>query len=210
MDLAYSLFLLVMMELGHWIYHYLSHTVPFLWEYHKVHHAPTSMTPASDYRLHPIDYTFLFFTQGLFVGIGAVIFYLVFGVNSIGQDSQFVAYCFLAIVYLPATLHHSYRWWSWGKLEWVFLSPAWHILHHSKDPKHFNTNFGLRLTIFDHLFGTASKTSAAPPEGGIEIGIPDEGYNWSGASLWRLMIDPVKRSFKITTAAVLNQERNRR
>jgi len=196
-DLGYAVVLLVMMELGHWIYHFLSHKVPSLWELHKVHHAPSTMSPATDYRLHPIDYTLLFFTQGLFVGIGSFLFNLIFGFNSIGHFSHFVEFWFLLIIYLPSTLHHSYRWWSWGSLERVILSPACHTLHHSSDPRYYNTNFGLRLTVFDQLFGTFSKPTKHPPADGIDIGIRDEHYNWADASYWRLMIDPVKKSFAV-------------
>ena len=54
------------------------------------------------------------------------------------------------------------------------VSPAYHALHHSADPRHYNSNFGLRLTIFDQLFGTFLKPGKTPPEGGLEIGIQGE------------------------------------
>ena len=32
-------------ELGYWFNHWLSHKVPVLWEFHKVHHSATVLTP---------------------------------------------------------------------------------------------------------------------------------------------------------------------
>lgn len=193
-DFSYAFFLFLLMEFGHWVYHFLSHKIPFLWELHKVHHAPSTMSPATDYRLHPLDYTLIFFTQGFFVGLGTLAFTLVFGFNSVGQDSRFVMMCFLVFLYLPATLHHSFRWWAWGRLEWFILSPACHTLHHSVDPREYNSNYGLRLTIFDHLFGTFCKPGKTPPPG-FRIGLSNDTYDWDHAPYWRLLFDPMKKSF---------------
>ena len=41
-------------ELGYWINHYLSHRVPFLWEFHKVHHSASVLTPLTNFRVHPV------------------------------------------------------------------------------------------------------------------------------------------------------------
>jgi sterol desaturase/sphingolipid hydroxylase (fatty acid hydroxylase superfamily) len=41
-------------ELGYWINHYLSHRIPFLWEFHKVHHSATVLTPLTNFRVHPV------------------------------------------------------------------------------------------------------------------------------------------------------------
>ena len=41
-------------ELGYWLNHYLSHRIPFLWEFHKVHHSATVLTPLTNFRVHPV------------------------------------------------------------------------------------------------------------------------------------------------------------
>ena len=41
-------------ELGYWLNHYLSHRIAFLWEFHKVHHSATVLTPLTNFRVHPI------------------------------------------------------------------------------------------------------------------------------------------------------------
>ena len=41
-------------ELGYWLNHYVPHRVPFLWEFHKVHHSATVLTPLTNFRVHPV------------------------------------------------------------------------------------------------------------------------------------------------------------
>lgn len=41
-------------ELGYWFNHWLSHKVPVLWEFHKVHHSAEVLTPLTNFRVHPV------------------------------------------------------------------------------------------------------------------------------------------------------------
>src|SRR5262249_28270797 len=41
-------------EFGYWINHYLSHRVPIMWEFHRVHHTATVLTPLTLFRVHPV------------------------------------------------------------------------------------------------------------------------------------------------------------
>src|SRR4051812_16576711 len=50
-----TLALFLAYELGYWVDHYLSHTVPLLWEFHKVHHTADVLSPLTNYRMHPVD-----------------------------------------------------------------------------------------------------------------------------------------------------------
>ena len=36
----------------------------------------------------------------------------------------------------------------------MILCPHYHQLHHSTNPKHYDKNFGLMLSIWDRMFGT--------------------------------------------------------
>ncbi len=38
-------------ELGYWFNHWLSHKVPLLWEFHKVHHTAEVLTPLTNFRV---------------------------------------------------------------------------------------------------------------------------------------------------------------
>ncbi len=136
----------------YWLHRFL-HTIPFLWEFHKVHHSAKVLTPITFYRVHPIE-NFLFglryslsagFVTGVFIYFfGAMIdIYMVFGVN---------VFLFLFST-LGANLRHSHVPFAYFSfIEKWFMSPKQHQIHHST--KHFNKNYGGFISIWDRFFGS--------------------------------------------------------
>ncbi len=142
-------------ELGYWLNHYLSHRIPFLWEFHKVHHSATALTPLTNFRVHPIY-------MCIFINILAVSMGLANGVSDylLGQPaSQYglseTNVILVFFVYLYVHLQHSQLWISFtGWLGHLLMSPAHHQIHHSRNPLHFNKNLGSCLALWDWMFGT--------------------------------------------------------
>jgi sterol desaturase/sphingolipid hydroxylase (fatty acid hydroxylase superfamily) len=142
-------------ELAYWIDHYLSHKVPMLWEFHKVHHTAEVLTPLTNFRVHPIDTLVFANIVAVFVGATAG----VLGYASGGAVAPFgsAGVNLLTIVFIMLMLHlqHSHIWISFtGVAGRILLSPAHHQIHHSADPIHFNRNFGSCLSVWDWAFGT--------------------------------------------------------
>lgn len=142
-------------ELAYWVYHYLSHTVPALWELHKVHHSAEVLTPLTNSRVHPIEGILFLNTLAIFLGVtDGTLTYL------LGQPAkQFslanVNLIVVVFTYLLAHLHHTHVWIAFtGPLGRIFISPAHHQIHHSTNPIHWNKNMGSVLAIWDWLFGT--------------------------------------------------------
>lgn len=139
-------------ELAYWVDHYLSHKIPFLWEFHKVHHSAAVLTPFTNLRVHPIDSIVFYNIKALLIGgvYGVVTYFM--GRETIPVGENILLFIF-AVLY--GYLQHSHVWiaftGAWGK---VFLSPAHHQIHHSSAPEHFDKNFGGNLSVFDWLFGT--------------------------------------------------------
>ena len=141
-------------ELGYWTYHYLSHRIELLWRFHAVHHSAESLSPLTNFRVHPVDTIVFGNALALFNGVASGILDHAFGAaHALTIDGANVLV--LAAFLLLGTLQHSHFWMSfngfWGR---VFLSPAHHQLHHSVDPAHFNRNLGSTLAVWDWLFGT--------------------------------------------------------
>ena len=142
-------------ELAYWLDHALSHKVPVLWEFHKVHHTAEVLTPLTVFRVHPIDTLVFANISALVLGLtGAGLQHLLgsaaapFALS--GSNVVLVGFVFLTV-----HLQHSHVWISFrGLAGRVFLSPAHHQIHHSADPIHFNRNFGSCLSVWDWLFGT--------------------------------------------------------
>ena len=142
-------------ELGYWFNHWLSHKVPLLWEFHKVHHTAEVLTPLTNFRVHPV-YTWVFanilaLSTGTANGVGNYMF---------GETAYQYALSdtnIILVLFIHAYVHlqHSHMWISFrGALGRIFISPAHHQVHHSADPKHFNKNFGSCLALWDWMFGT--------------------------------------------------------
>ena len=142
-------------ELGYWLDHYLSHKIPILWEFHKVHHSAEVLSPLTNFRVHPVD-TLVFYNilALLMGGTGGLVHYWLGTATShftIANSNVLT----LAFFFLIGHLQHSHFWIAftgiWGRL---FLSPAHHQIHHSTNPIHFDKNLGSCLGVWDWLFGT--------------------------------------------------------
>ncbi len=146
-------FLFLAYEFGYWFDHYLSHRIPLLWDFHKVHHTAEVLSPLTNFRVHPIDSLVFGNILGLSLGItGGVLTFLQLGrpFEVGGTNLILVAFFFITV-----HLQHSHVWIATtGLLGRVIMSPAHHQIHHSDSPKHFNKNFGSCLSIWDWVFGT--------------------------------------------------------
>ena len=54
--LYYTLALVILLDLRIYLVHLAMHKIPFLWEFHKIHHSATTLNPITQYRLHPITF----------------------------------------------------------------------------------------------------------------------------------------------------------
>jgi sterol desaturase/sphingolipid hydroxylase (fatty acid hydroxylase superfamily) len=170
--------------------HYILHKIPSLWEFHKVHHSALVLTPFTIYRSHPVEsllYAFrMALTQGFVVGVCYYFFGATLKMYDILGANAFV----FIFNFFGSNLRHSHIWLSWGdKIENVFISPAQHQIHHSDNPKHFDTNFGSALALWDRLFSCHIKASQV---GKITygIGVNHQGHN----SLMQIYFEPFKKS----------------
>lgn len=150
-----TLALFLAYDFAYWIDHRLKHSIPALWEFHRVHHTAEILSPLTVYRMHPVD-SLVFFNiiavaLGLTHGVGV---YLMGGP---AHEATLSGTNILLVVFVFATVHlqHSHIGLSfsgiWGKL---FFSPAHHQIHHSNDPRHYGSNLGSCLAVWDLMFGT--------------------------------------------------------
>lgn len=140
-----------------WNTHRLLHRVPWLWNFHKVHHSVKQMGFAAHLRYHwmePVVYNSIRYIPLAIIA------------NYSSQDVAIVYFFAIAIGHL----NHANLGWDYGKLKYIFNNPKMHIWHHAKRlPKHvsFGVNYGLTLSIWDYLF----KTDYVPYDGrDIELG----------------------------------------
>lgn len=172
-----TLVLALLADLAVYFAHFLQHKVPFLWEFHKVHHSAQVMTPITVYRMHPVDDALAIFMGGLLMGVGMGAAQYLFVQQ---PDVMLVAglnICTFVFYVTFYNLRHSHFWLHypglWGK---IFISPAQHQIHHSSEERHWDRNYGFILGIWDWMF----KTHYVPVEKEefvLGIGVETAEYN---------------------------------
>ncbi|MBV8791875.1 MAG: sterol desaturase family protein [Pseudolabrys sp.] len=150
-----TLMLFLAYELGYWFNHWLSHRVPVLWEFHKVHHTAEVLTPFTNFRVHPV-YAWIFanilaFSTAVANGFASYWFGKTTHQYALNDTNLILVF----FIHIYVHLQHSHVWISFtGLFGRLFVSPAHHQVHHSADPRHFNKNYGSCLALWDWMFGT--------------------------------------------------------
>lgn len=138
---AQLLTLFILRDFIHWNVHRLLHTVPALWEFHKVHHSVEQMGFAAHLRFHwmeTIVYRTIEYIPLAMIGFGI-------------QEFLLVHLFALAIGHF----NHSNIRVPLGPFKYIFNNPQMHIWHHAKHiPSKTGVNFGISLSIWDYIFGT--------------------------------------------------------
>ena len=134
----------VLRDFVQWWTHRLLHRVPFLWEFHKVHHSVEQMGFAAHLRFHWME-TVVYRT----------IEYIPLAMIGIGLNDFFAIHIFTLVI---GHMNHSNLNVSYGPLKYIFNNPKMHIWHHAyslPNERRFGANFAITLSIWDYLFGTA-------------------------------------------------------
>ena len=123
--------------LEYWV-HRLSHTIPFLWRFHAVHHSNTELDFLAAHRQHPLEAIWLLGVANLpIVALG-------FDVEPI---LGFILFQKLYTAFLHANVRIGY-----GRFTLLVASPQFHHWHHDLAAR---GNYAGTLSILDRIFGTS-------------------------------------------------------
>lgn len=153
--ILYTLTLTLLGDFTTYIIHYLMHRFEFLWEFHKIHHAATSLNPVTQYRIHPVELILVNIKETLVFGLVMGVFdYL--SANQIETITYLGinVFAFIFMLFGANLRHSSVKLKYFNFLEYIFMSPYQHQIHHSNHPEHFDHNMGSKLAIWDWMFGT--------------------------------------------------------
>lgn len=119
--------------------HRTEHEVRLFWGFHVVHHSSEEFNLSTAFRLSWVEglFEWIFFIPMLLVGFDIVTSLLMMA----------------AVVSYQTWIHNQ----KIGKLGWldqVFNTPSAHRVHHGRNEKYLDKNYGGVLLIWDHLFGT--------------------------------------------------------
>lgn len=171
---AQLLTMFVIADFIQWNVHRMLHRVDWMWEFHKVHHSVEEMGFAAHFRFHWMEtviYKTIQYIPLAMLGFGL-------------QDFFAVHIVAVAIGHLNhANLSVGYGWFGY-----ILNNPKMHIWHHARHvPARYGVNFGISLSLWDYLFGTAY----VPRDGGEEA-LGFEGDERFQTSFWGQMLEPFR------------------
>ena len=170
---AQFLTFMVVSDFLQWCVHNLLHRVPFLWQFHKVHHSVTEMDWIANWRFHWMEILVYKSLQAIPLAMLGAQYDAAFWVYVLGTAW--------------GNFNHSNLNVSLGPLGYVFNNPRMHLWHHdiSTEGGPFK-NYGIVFSAWDFLFGTAFWPRDRSP---AEIGYPgmeEMPPHFGGQELWPL------------------------
>jgi sterol desaturase/sphingolipid hydroxylase (fatty acid hydroxylase superfamily) len=170
-----ALLAFVLADLGKYLIHRASHSLPGLWRFHLAHHQPSRLSALNALRLHPVNMAYN-------AAIDTVPM-LLFGV------SPAIAAVIAALRATVGVVQHANLDLEAGR-QWLVNAPSYHRNHHDVDVNAANHNFASTLLVWDRLFGTLSRAPAptlvgvAPTSHRLPVGYLGQTlYPWCGDRL---------------------------
>lgn len=145
----------------YWI-HRAFHQLPWLWNFHVIHHSSPKMDWLAGSRMHPVDV----------VVTRSVAFLPVFVLGFAAP----ALYAYLILVSFHAVFIHANVRWRFPYLRWIVTTPEYHHWHHTSDEEGIDKNFVSFLPLWDLLFGTAHQPPYWPRNYGTKNFQPPATY----------------------------------
>lgn len=172
---------IVLADFAHYAHHRLDHRVAACWAVHGVHHQPEEMNFTVAMR------------HAWFSDVYSWPFYIPLPLFGVHVSHFFVATTLLSMHAL-ATHTEQLRFPSLG----IFVTPRSHTLHHAKNPRYLDKNFGAMLCIWDKLFGTHVEFDPAdPPQYGTVRGYETHDGAKAQWVLWRDLVRTARQTNSI-------------
>ena len=146
---------------SYWV-HRAFHQVPWLWNFHAIHHSSRHMDWLAGSRTHIVDA--IVTRSASFVPIFVLGF------------SQAALVTYVAFVSVHAVYIHSNTRWRFPVLRWLIATPEFHHWHHTSDEEGLDKNFAVFMPVWDKLFGTAHMPAHWPKKYGTVKFQPPESY----------------------------------
>jgi sterol desaturase/sphingolipid hydroxylase (fatty acid hydroxylase superfamily) len=140
---------LVIRDFLEYLIHNLLHRVPWLWQFHKVHHSIVELDWIGNFRFHAVE--------------GIVYKTLLYAPMAALGATDGVLQAMAVTSTVIGHLNHANLNISWGPLRYVVNSPRLHVWHHDM-VQHFKggQNFAVIFSAWDWIFRTAYMPPGQP------------------------------------------------
>lgn len=155
---------LIMLDLFDYFWHRANHRIPFLWRFHKAHHADNEMDVTTALRFHPGELMLSSLAKASWV--------VIWGPTAIAW------FIFEGLISLCAQFHHS----NFDLpdpiervLARVLVTPRFHTSHHVVDRRYGDANFSTIFSFWDPLFRSYNQVPKVRDGhlAGDAIGLPE-------------------------------------
>jgi len=149
---------IVLLDYTLYVWHYLTHKVPFLWRFHVAHHIDLDLDASTALRFH--------FGELVLSVPWRAAQVVIIGVSPI----SYLAW--QTFVFPSILFHHSNVRLPIGMERWLnrlIVTPRMHGIHHSIVENETNSNWSSGFTVWDRLHGTLRLNV---PQQQITIGVP--------------------------------------
>ncbi len=147
----------ILLDYTLYLWHVMTHKNPFLWRFHKVHHADLDLTASTAFRFHFGELSIsIVFRAGQILLIGV---------------SPTALSIWQSLLLLSVLFHHSnvrLEKKLEEKLEKLILTPRLHGIHHSVKQDEMDSNWSSGLIVWDKIHGTFRNDV---PQNVITIGV---------------------------------------
>lgn len=154
--------LLLLVDMMHYWLHRLGHTCRLFWAVHVNHHSSQQFNFTVGFRagvLEPL-YRYLFFVPVALLGFQPVDILLMYAITEIW-----------------AILTHTEKVGKLGWLEYIFVTPSHHRVHHASNVQYLDRNMGTAFIFWDKLFGTFQRELPAHQYETIRYGLTTQPAN---------------------------------
>lgn len=136
---VYWVGLFISLDFLFWLLHFVDHKCRLFLAIHVTHHSSEEFNLTTGFRssvFQPL-YRFFYFIPLAWIGFAPVDILFAYSASQI-----------------YGILLHTKWVGRLGPLEWIFVTPSHHRVHHGSNPQYIDKNMGMLLIVWDRLFGT--------------------------------------------------------
>ncbi|MBO9731362.1 MAG: sterol desaturase family protein [Chitinophaga sp.] len=132
--------LVLLQDFLYWLLHATGHYIRLFWAVHVTHHSSEYFNLTTGFRSSVFEpmYRLFFFVPLSLLGFSAIHILLAYYVTQI--------YGNLVHTQTIGKLHPI--------IEYIFVTPSHHRVHHASNPRYLDKNMGMLLILWDRMFGT--------------------------------------------------------
>jgi sterol desaturase/sphingolipid hydroxylase (fatty acid hydroxylase superfamily) len=128
----------------YFLLHYVDHYSRLFWAVHVTHHSSEYFNLSTGFRssvFQPL-YRFIYFIPLALIGFSPADIAIMFSITQIYGILVHTSYI------------KKFKTYPWKFLEYIFVTPSHHRVHHGSNVEYLDKNMGMTLIIWDKIFGT--------------------------------------------------------